>query len=124
MLSKYIDAKQNRRRKAKYRQKRLDMGLPAAVQLKGVSLNQEQREAIASTEADRYGEAETTLCHQAFCLARFARCPCLCRVFDYRLRHYGVYTRTGACLSGLRGACSGSPKNKTSISYKTHKTAR
>lgn len=51
MLSKYIDAKQNRRRKAKYHQKRLKMGLPAAVQLKGVSLNQEEREAIASTEA-------------------------------------------------------------------------
>ena len=51
MLSNYIDAKQNRRRKAKYRQKRLDMGLPAAVQLKGVSLNQEEREAIASTKA-------------------------------------------------------------------------
>ena len=50
MLSKYIDAKQNRRRKAKYHQKRLKMGLPAAVQLKGVSLNQEEREAIASTE--------------------------------------------------------------------------
>ena len=50
MLSKYIDAKQNRRRKAKYRQKRLDLGLPAAVPLKDVSLNQEEREAIASTE--------------------------------------------------------------------------
>lgn len=50
MLSKYIDAKQNRRRKVKYHQKRLKMGLPAAVPLKGVSLNQEQREAIASTE--------------------------------------------------------------------------
>lgn len=51
MLSKYIDAKQNRRRKAKYHQKRLDMGLPAAVPLKHVSLNQQEKEAIASTEA-------------------------------------------------------------------------
>ena len=50
ILSKYIDAKQNRRRKARYRQKRLDMGLPAAVPLKPVSLNQAAKEAIASTE--------------------------------------------------------------------------
>ena len=51
MLSKYIDAKQNRRRKAKYHQKRLKMGLPAAVPLKPVSLDQQEKEAIASTEA-------------------------------------------------------------------------
>ena len=51
MLSKYIDAKQNRRRKAKYHQKRLNMGLPAAVPLKHVSLNQEEKETIGSTEA-------------------------------------------------------------------------
>lgn len=50
MLSKYIDAKRNRRSKAKYRQKRLDMGLPAAVPLKHVALNQEEKKAIASTE--------------------------------------------------------------------------
>ena len=50
MLSKYIDAKQNRRRKAKYHQKRLNMGLPAAVPLKHVLLNQQEKEAIASTE--------------------------------------------------------------------------
>ena len=50
MLSKYIDAKQNRRRKARYHQKRLNMGLPAAVPLKHVSLNQEEKETIASTE--------------------------------------------------------------------------
>ena len=50
MLSKYIDAKQNRRRKAKYRQKRLNMGLPAAVPLKDVSLDQEEKETIGSTE--------------------------------------------------------------------------
>ena len=50
ILSKYIDAKQNRRRKARYRQKRLDLGLPAAVPLKHVSLNQEEKETIASTE--------------------------------------------------------------------------
>ena len=50
MLSKYIDAKQNRRRKAKYHQKRLNMGLPAAVPLKHVALNQEEKKAIASTE--------------------------------------------------------------------------
>ena len=50
MLSKYIDAKQNRRRKAQYHQKRLNMGLPAAVPLKHVSLNQEEKEVIASTE--------------------------------------------------------------------------
>ena len=50
MLSKYIDAKQSRRRKAKYHQKRLNMGLPAAVPLKHVSLNQEEKETIASTE--------------------------------------------------------------------------
>ena len=51
MLSKYIDAKQNRRMKTKYRQKRLNMGLPAAVPLKHVSLDQEEKKAIASTEA-------------------------------------------------------------------------
>ena len=50
MLSKYIDAKQNRRRKAKYHQKRLKMGLPAAVPLKHVSLSQDEKKAIASTE--------------------------------------------------------------------------
>ena len=50
MLSKYIDAKQNRRRKAKYHQKRLKMGLPAAVPLKHLSLDQQEKEAIASTE--------------------------------------------------------------------------
>ena len=50
MLSKYMDAKQNRRSKAKYREKRLNMGLPAAVPLKHVSLNQEEKKAIASTE--------------------------------------------------------------------------
>ncbi len=50
ILSKYVDAKQNRRRKAKQRQKRLNMGLPAAVPLKHVSLNQGEKEAIASTE--------------------------------------------------------------------------
>lgn len=50
MLSKYIDAKQNRRSKVRYRQKRLDMGLPAAVPLKHVSLNQDEKETIASTE--------------------------------------------------------------------------
>lgn len=50
MLSKYIDAKQNRRRKTRYHQKRLKMGLPAAVPLKHVSLNQEEKQAIASTE--------------------------------------------------------------------------
>jgi TonB family protein len=51
VLSKYIDAKRNRRRKAVERQKRLKVGLPAAVPLKHVSLDPEQREAIASTEA-------------------------------------------------------------------------
>ena len=50
-VSKYLEAKQNRRRQAKYRQKRLKMGLPAAVPLKPVSLNQEEKEEIASTEA-------------------------------------------------------------------------
>ena len=50
-VSKYLEAKQNRRRQAKYRQKRLNMGLPAAVPLKPVSLNQEEKEEIASTEA-------------------------------------------------------------------------
>jgi protein TonB len=50
VLSKYFGAKQNRRRKAKQRQKRLNMGLPAAVPLKHVSLNQGEKEAIASTE--------------------------------------------------------------------------
>ena len=50
-ISKFLDAKQNRRRQAKYRQKRLKMGLPAAVPLKHVSLNQEAKKAIASTEA-------------------------------------------------------------------------
>lgn len=50
ILSKYIDAKRDRRRKARYRQKRLDLGLPAAVPLKPVSLNQEEKKAIASTE--------------------------------------------------------------------------
>ena len=51
MLSKYIDAKQNRRRKTRYHQKRLKMGLPAAVPLKHLSLNQEEKQAITSTEA-------------------------------------------------------------------------
>ncbi len=46
-----MEAKQNRRRQAKYRQKRLRMGLPAAVPLKHVSLNQEEKQAIGSTEA-------------------------------------------------------------------------
>ena len=50
ILSKYVDAKQNRRRKARYRHKRLDMGLPAVVPLKHVSLNQEEKKVIASTE--------------------------------------------------------------------------
>ena len=50
-VSKYLDAKQDRRRKARYRQKRLKMGLPAAVQLKHVSLDQKEKETIASTEA-------------------------------------------------------------------------
>ena len=50
-VSKYLEAKQDRRRKAQYRQKRLNMGLPAAVQLKHVSLNQEEKKTIASTEA-------------------------------------------------------------------------
>ena len=50
-VSKYLDAKQDRRRKARYREKRLKMGLPAAVQLKQVSLNQEEQKTIASTEA-------------------------------------------------------------------------
>jgi TonB family protein len=51
ILSKYIDAKHNRRRKAVERQKRLKAGLPAAVALKHVSLDPEQKKAIASTEA-------------------------------------------------------------------------
>ena len=51
ILSKYVDAKQNRRRKAKQRQKRLNMGLPAAVPLKHVSLDQEEKKEIASVEA-------------------------------------------------------------------------
>ena len=51
VVSKYLDAKQDRRRKARYREKRLKMGLPAAVQLKHVSLNQEEKNAIVSTEA-------------------------------------------------------------------------
>ena len=50
-VSKYLEAKQDRRRKARYREKRLNMGLPAAVPLKPVSLNQEEKEEIASTEA-------------------------------------------------------------------------
>ena len=50
-VSKYLEAKQNRRKQARYREKRLNMGLPAAVQLKQVSLNQEEKQAIASTEA-------------------------------------------------------------------------
>ena len=49
-ISKYLDAKQNRRRKARYREKRVALGLPAAVPLKHVSLNQEEKKAIASTE--------------------------------------------------------------------------
>ena len=51
IVSKYFDAKQNRRRKAKQRQKRLDMGLPAVVPLKHVSLDQEEKKKIASVEA-------------------------------------------------------------------------
>ena len=50
-VSKFLEVKQNRRRQAKYRQKRLKMGLPAAVPLKHVSLDQEEKKAIASTEA-------------------------------------------------------------------------
>ncbi len=50
-VSKFLEAKQNRRRQAKYRQKRLKMGLPAAVPLKHVSLGQEEKKVIASTEA-------------------------------------------------------------------------
>ena len=50
ILSKYLEAKQNRRRQARYRQKRLKMGLPAAVPLKPVPLNQEEKKEIASTE--------------------------------------------------------------------------
>lgn len=50
MLSKYLDTKQDRRRKARYRQKRLDMGLSATVPLKRVSLDSEERATIASTE--------------------------------------------------------------------------
>ena len=50
-VSKYLEAKQNRRRQANYRKKRLKIGLPAAVPLKHVSLNQEEKKAIASTEA-------------------------------------------------------------------------
>ncbi len=49
-VSKFLDAKQNRRKLARYRQKRLNMGLPAAVPLKHVSLNQEEKKAIVSTE--------------------------------------------------------------------------
>ena len=49
-VSKFLEAKQNRRRQAKYRQKRLRMGLPAAVPLKHVSLDQEEKKAIGSTE--------------------------------------------------------------------------
>ena len=51
ILSTYFDAKQNRRRKAKQRQKRLEAGLPAAVPLKHVSLDQKEKEEIASVEA-------------------------------------------------------------------------
>ena len=51
VLSKYFGAKQNRRRKASRRQKRLKAGLPAVVLLKHVSLDQKQQEAIASVEA-------------------------------------------------------------------------
>ena len=51
ILSKYIGAKHNRRRKAVERQKRLKAGLPAAVPLKHVSLDSEQKKAITSTEA-------------------------------------------------------------------------
>ena len=51
VLSKYFGAKQNRRGKASRRQKRLKAGLPAAVLLKHVSLDQKQQEAIASAEA-------------------------------------------------------------------------
>ena len=50
-VSKYLEAKQNRRKQARYREKRLKMGLPAAVPLKHVSLNQEDKQEIASTEA-------------------------------------------------------------------------
>ena len=50
-VSKYLEAKQNRRQQARYREKRLKMGLPAAVPLKHVSLNQEEKKTIASTEA-------------------------------------------------------------------------
>ena len=50
-VSKYLEAKQNRRKQARYREKRLKMGLPAAVPLKHVSLNQEEKKTIASTEA-------------------------------------------------------------------------
>ena len=50
-VSKFLEAKQNRRQQARYREKRLKMGLPAAVPLKHVSLNQEEKKAIASTEA-------------------------------------------------------------------------
>ena len=49
-VSKYLEAKQNRRKQARYREKRLKMGLPAAVSLKHVSLNQEEKKVIASTE--------------------------------------------------------------------------
>ena len=49
-VSKYLEAKQNRRRQAKYRQKRLKMGLPAAIPLKHVSLSQEEKKEIGSTE--------------------------------------------------------------------------
>ena len=50
-ISKFLEAKQKRRSKARYQQRRLKMGLPAAVPLKPVSLNQEEKEEIASTEA-------------------------------------------------------------------------
>ena len=50
-VSKFLETKQNRRKQARYREKRLRMGLPAAVPLKHVSLNQEEKKTIASTEA-------------------------------------------------------------------------
>ena len=49
-ISKYLEAKQNRRTKARYQQKRLRMGLAPAVPLKPVSLDPEAKDAIASTE--------------------------------------------------------------------------
>ena len=51
ILSKYFDAKVSRRRKAAQREKRLKAGLPAAVALKHVSLDQKQQEAISTVEA-------------------------------------------------------------------------